>query len=59
VDAVDPDVDVVGAGQRTLVEPSGLVLPLDGEPGAGELLALPELIAVECLPSSWSWQRRG
>lgn len=32
VDPVDPDVDVVGVGQRPLVEQGRLVLPLRGEP---------------------------
>lgn len=35
VDAVDPAVDVVGAGQRAPVERGGVVLPLGGEPGDG------------------------
>jgi len=35
VDPVDPAVDVVGAGQRAVVERRGLALPLGGEPGNG------------------------
>ena len=51
VDPVDPDVDVVAPGQRTLVERSRLVLPVLGEPG-DRARRQPDRRAEELLPSA-------